>query len=72
MMVSWALSPESKTHFMCPCVPRLSRMWPRRPNLVISSTGLNQSMSSGVWNMYRMVADFLLILYGCPEDVQWS
>lgn len=64
--VSWALIIPSKTHFMCPCVPKGSRIWPLLPYLVKSSTGLNQWISSLLKNMYRRTTDRLLILKGCP------
>jgi hypothetical protein len=41
-------------------------MCPLLPCLVRSSIGLNHWISSLLKNMYRITADFLLILKGCP------
>ena len=39
-------------------------IWPLRPYLVQSSSGLNQRTSSGLWNIQRTVAFFLCTLTG--------
>ena len=54
-------------HFICPCVPKPSLMWPRLPVFVLSSTGLNQSTSSRLKNMNLTVQTRLFTWKGCPE-----
>lgn len=63
-------------HFMYPCVPSGSRMWPTQPSFVCSSTGLNHyaslthntltSTSFGSTNMWRTVAILRRTLNGVP------
>ena len=43
-------------------------IWPRRPCFVHRSTGRNQRMSSGLWNIQRTTAFFLCTLTGYPES----
>ena len=53
----------------CPWVPRCSVICPRLPYFVRSSTGLNQAMSSWLWNMNRIVQVFLFMRNGAPDKI---
>lgn len=56
-------------HFIKPWVPRESFTWPRRPNLVNSSTGLKYLTSLGLKNIYLITAFFLCTLRGYPVRI---